>query len=97
MSTSFDEAATMVTLFVWIASGLIAGWLASAVLAGGYGVLADVVLGVVGALVGGVVFRALHVRVPFHGLGSTIFVGFVGAVLLLLIVRLLRRGSPRLP
>jgi uncharacterized membrane protein YeaQ/YmgE (transglycosylase-associated protein family) len=86
----------METFLVWIAIGLIAGWLASAVLAGGYGVVADVVLGAVGAIVGGYVFRVLHLRVPFHGLASRIFVAFVGAVLLLLIVRLLRRGSPRL-
>ena len=87
----------MQTLLVWSAIGLVAGWLASAVLRGGLGVVGDIVVGVVGALVGGVVFRALHLRVPFHGLASQIFVAFVGALLLLLVVRVLRRGSPRLP
>jgi uncharacterized membrane protein YeaQ/YmgE (transglycosylase-associated protein family) len=87
----------METFLVWIAIGLIAGWLASAVLGGGFGLLGDIVVGAVGSLVGGVVFRALHVRVPFHGLASTIFVAFVGAVLSLLILRVLHRGSPRLP
>jgi uncharacterized membrane protein YeaQ/YmgE (transglycosylase-associated protein family) len=87
----------METFLVWIAIGLIAGWLASAVLGGGFGIVGDVVVGVVGSFLGGIVFRALHLRAPFHGLASTIFVAFVGAVLLLLILRLLRRGSPRLP
>ena len=87
----------MQTFLVWVAIGLIAGWLASAVLEGGLGVVGDIVVGIVGSLVGGYVFRGLHLRVPFHGLASQIFVAFVGALLLLLVVRVLRRGSPRLP
>ena len=87
----------METFLVWIAIGLIAGWLASAVIGGAYGLLGDIVVGVVGAFLGGFVFHALHLRAPFHGLASTIFVAFVGAVLLLLVLRLLRRGSPRMP
>jgi uncharacterized membrane protein YeaQ/YmgE (transglycosylase-associated protein family) len=83
------------TFLVWIAIGLIAGWLASAVLGGAYGPLGDVVVGVVGAFLGGFVFHALHLRVPFHGLASTVFVAFVGAVLLLLILRVVRRSSAR--
>jgi uncharacterized membrane protein YeaQ/YmgE (transglycosylase-associated protein family) len=85
----------MQTFLVWVAIGLIAGWLASAVLEGGLGVVGDIVVGIVGSLVGGYVFRGLHLRVPFHGLASQIFVAFVGAILLLLVIRLLRRGSPR--
>jgi uncharacterized membrane protein YeaQ/YmgE (transglycosylase-associated protein family) len=87
----------METLLVWIAIGLIAGWLASAVVGGGFGVVGDIVVGVVGAFMGSLAFRALHLRAPFHGLPSTIFVAFVGAVLLLLILRLVHRGSPRQP
>ena len=85
----------MENLLVWIAIGLVAGWLASAVLGGGFGLVGDIVVGIVGSLIGGYVFRATHLRVPFHGLASTIFVAFVGAVLLLLILRLLRRSQPR--
>jgi uncharacterized membrane protein YeaQ/YmgE (transglycosylase-associated protein family) len=87
----------MENALVWIAIGLLAGWLASQLLAGSFGLVADLVLGLVGAFVGGVVFRTLHLRVPFHGFASRIFVALVGAVLLILIARLLRRGSPRLP
>ena len=87
----------METFLVWIAVGLVAGWLASAAVGGGFGPLGDIIIGVVGAFLGGFVFRALHLRAPFHGLASTIFVAFVGAVLLLLVLRLLRRASPRFP
>jgi uncharacterized membrane protein YeaQ/YmgE (transglycosylase-associated protein family) len=85
----------METFLIWIAVGLVAGWLASAVVGGGYGLVGDIVVGIVGSFLGGFVFRSLHLRTPFHGLASTIFVAFIGAVLLLLVLRLLRRGSPR--
>jgi uncharacterized membrane protein YeaQ/YmgE (transglycosylase-associated protein family) len=81
------------TILLWVVVGLIAGWLASAVVGGGYGLIGDIVVGVVGAFLGGVIFRALHIGTPFHGLAGTIFVAFVGAVVLLLILRLIRRVS----
>lgn len=79
------------TILLWIVVGLIAGWLASAVVGGGYGVIGDIVVGVVGAFLGGIILRALHLGTPFHGLAGTVFVAFVGAVMLLLILRLIRR------
>ena len=81
------------TVLLWVVVGLIAGWLASAVVGGGYGLIGDIVVGVVGAFLGGVIFRALHIGTPFHGLAGTIFVAFIGAVVLLLILRLIRRVS----
>ena len=85
------------TLLLWIVVGLVAGWLASAVVGGGLGVVGDIVIGVVGAFLGGFIFRGLHIGTPFHGIASTIFVAFIGAVVLLLVIRLIRRGSARLP
>lgn len=85
------------TLLIWIVVGLIAGWLASAVVGGGMGVIGDIVVGVVGAFLGGLLFRALHIGAPFHGLASTIFVAFIGAIVLLLVLRLIRRASARWP
>ena len=73
--------------------GLIAGLLASVAVGGvGYGILGDIVIGIIGAFLGSWLFGALHIRVPFGGLGGTIFVAFIGAVVLLLILRLLRQG-----
>ena len=83
------------TILVWAVIGLIAGWLASAVVGGGYGIIGDIVVGIVGAFLGGFIFRALGSGEPFGGLAGTIFVAFVGAVVLLLVLRLLHRGSPR--
>jgi uncharacterized membrane protein YeaQ/YmgE (transglycosylase-associated protein family) len=83
------------TILLWIVVGLIAGWLASAVVGGGYGVIGDIVVGVVGAFLGGFIFRALHIGTPFRGLPGTIFVAFIGAVLLLLVLRLIRRTARR--
>jgi uncharacterized membrane protein YeaQ/YmgE (transglycosylase-associated protein family) len=80
---------------IWIVIGLIAGWLASAVMGGGFGVVGDIVIGVVGALLGGFIFRALHLSMPFKGLASTIFVAFIGAVVLLLVLRLATRSRGR--
>ncbi len=83
------------TFLIWIVIGLIAGWLASAVMGGGFGVVGDIVIGVVGALLGGFIFRALHLSMPFKGLASTIFVAFIGAVVLLLVLRLATRSRGR--
>jgi uncharacterized membrane protein YeaQ/YmgE (transglycosylase-associated protein family) len=88
---------TVETLLIWIVIGLIAGWLASAVVGGGLGLIGDIVVGVVGAFLGSLVFRYFHIKVPFHGLASTIFVAFIGAILLLLLLRLVHRGSTRYP
>ncbi|MEO7331046.1 MAG: GlsB/YeaQ/YmgE family stress response membrane protein [Minicystis sp.] len=52
----------------------------------------DIVVGVVGAFLGGLLFKELNVKVPFAGLPGTIFVAFIGAVVLLIIFSLLRRG-----
>ncbi len=78
------------TFLIWIAIGLIAGWLASAILGGGYGIVGDIVIGIVGAFVGGFIFRALHLHAPFRGMAGTIVVAFVGALALLLILRAIR-------
>ena len=86
---------TLETLLLWLVIGLIAGWLASAVVGGGFGLIGDIVIGVVGSFVGGFLFRALHVHGPFHGLAGTIFVAFCGAVVLLLLLRAIRAVSLR--
>jgi uncharacterized membrane protein YeaQ/YmgE (transglycosylase-associated protein family) len=88
---------TIETFLIWLAIGLIAGWLASAVVGGGFGVIGDIVIGVVGAFLGGVIFRALHIQPPFRGIPATIFVAFIGAILLLLVLRLIRMGWRRSP
>jgi uncharacterized membrane protein YeaQ/YmgE (transglycosylase-associated protein family) len=86
---------TIETLLIWLAIGLVAGWLASAVVGGGFGIVGDIIVGVVGSFLGGFIFRALNISTPFHGIASTIFVAFIGAIVLLLILRLIHRGTTR--
>lgn len=81
---------TLETILIWAVVGLIAGWLASAVVGSGQGLIGDIVVGVVGAFLGGWLFSALGTRAPFGGLAGTIFVAFIGAVVLLLLLRLIR-------
>ena len=84
------------TFLTWIIVGLIAGVLASLVMGGtGYGLIGDIIIGIVGAFVGGWVFSVLGVASPLGGLAGTILVAFVGAVLLLFILRLIRGGVRR--
>ncbi|MEP6731538.1 MAG: GlsB/YeaQ/YmgE family stress response membrane protein [bacterium] len=84
-------------LLTWLIVGLIAGVLASLVMGGtGYGLVGDIIIGIVGAFVGGWLFRQLGVRSPLSGLPGTIFVAFIGAVVLLFVLRLLR-GQTRTP
>ena len=85
---------TLEVILLWAVIGLIAGWLASAVAGGGFGLIGDIVVGVVGAFIGGILFRALDIGSPFGGIAGTIFVAFIGAVVLLLALRLIR-GSAR--
>ncbi len=76
----------------WIVVGLIAGWLAGLVVrGGGYGVIGDIILGIVGALVGGFIAAALfNVPNPVSGINvTTIIVSFIGAVIVIWLVRAL--------
>jgi uncharacterized membrane protein YeaQ/YmgE (transglycosylase-associated protein family) len=84
-------------LMTWLVVGLIAGVLA-ALLVGGYGIIPDVVVGIAGAFVGGFIFREAGWHAPWPGLAGTIFVAFVGSVVLLVLLHLIggaRRGRWR--
>lgn len=83
-------------IITWLIVGLVAGVLASMVMGGtGYGLIGDIIIGIIGAFVGGWLFAKLGVSTPFGGLGGTIFVAFIGAVVLLFVLRLIRGGSRR--
>lgn len=79
-------------ILTWIIVGLIAGWLAGLVMkGGGFGVIGDIILGIIGALVGG--FLASNVfGIPdaVNGFNlTTIIIAFLGAVIVVAIVRAL--------
>ena len=82
------------TILTWLIVGLVAGVLAG-LLVGGYGILADIVVGIVGAFVGGWLFREMGWNAPFSGLPGTIFVAFIGAVITLVVLRIVRSATNR--
>ena len=85
-------------ILAWIVVGLIAGWLASQVMrGGGYGLIGDIILGVVGAVIGGFLAAAL-LKIPnaVNGINVTsILVAFIGAVILIAILRMVPGGRRR--
>jgi uncharacterized membrane protein YeaQ/YmgE (transglycosylase-associated protein family) len=75
-----------------IVVGLIAGWAAGKIMKGsGYGVLMDIVLGIVGAILGGWIIRLLGFEAT-GGLITSILVATLGAVVLVAISRMLKRA-----
>lgn len=78
--------------FLWfILVGLIAGVLAGTIVkGGGYGIVGDMIVGVLGAILGGFLFSQFSMPVG-TGLLASILVATVGAVLLILILRAVKR------
>jgi len=90
---------TIGTNFItWIVVGLIAGWLAGKVMReGGYGLIGDIVVGVLGGLLGGYLATKLfHIKQAVTGINiESILVALCGAVVLLVSLRLLGGGRRR--
>ena len=74
----------------WIILGLIAGWLAGVLVKGsGYGVVGDIVLGILGALVGGAITSTL-MGVDITGFNlESLLVAVLGAIVVIFIARLI--------
>ena len=80
-------------LLTWLIVGLVAGILSSVAAGGiGYGLVGDIVVGIVGSFFGSWIFRQMGISTPLPGLAGTIFIAFVGAVVLLFILHLIQRG-----
>ena len=77
---------------VWfILIGMVAGWLAGQIMKGrGFGIVGDIVVGVLGAILGGLLFNAL--QLPWGGLFGSLVVATIGAILLIFIVGLIKRS-----
>ena len=79
------------TILIWLLVGLVAGFFASHIALGhGLGIVGDVVVGIVGAFLGGFLANAFHwaIVIVGHPIISAMIMAFIGAAILLLIVRL---------
>jgi len=82
-------------LIGFLIMGAIVGWLAGKIMSGhGYGVIWDIVLGVVGSFVGGFVFSLIFGTQP-TGLIISFIVALIGAIVLVAIVHMVRREPMR--
>jgi uncharacterized membrane protein YeaQ/YmgE (transglycosylase-associated protein family) len=87
---------TLEAIVVWVIVGAIAGWLASLVMGTNrsQGLLADIIVGVVGGVIGGFALSALGVGGAVTGINlGSIVVAFIGAVILIALLRLFSRAS----
>jgi uncharacterized membrane protein YeaQ/YmgE (transglycosylase-associated protein family) len=83
---SISSEGIIVILFV----GLVAGWLAGKIVRGtGFGIIGDILVGIAGALVSSLLFPYIGIHIG-TGLVSEIIYSAIGAIVLLLVVRLLR-------
>jgi uncharacterized membrane protein YeaQ/YmgE (transglycosylase-associated protein family) len=81
------------SLIVILFVGLVAGWLAGKIVRGtGFGIIGDIVVGILGAFIASWVFPRLGIHLGV-GIVSEIIFSAIGAILLLLIVRLIRTGG----
>ena len=79
-------------IFAWIVAGLIAGWLTGKIMKGsGYGFFGDILLGIVGAVVGGYLSRHLLGVDTGGSFWLTVLIALGGAIILVALVRLIKR------
>ncbi|MDH3814291.1 MAG: GlsB/YeaQ/YmgE family stress response membrane protein [Acidobacteriota bacterium] len=79
------------SLVIFLVIGAIAGWLAGVVMkGGGFGLVGDIVVGIVGAVVGGWLFGVFGITAG--GLVGAIVTAFVGACVLLFVIRLIKKA-----
>ena len=91
-SVQVNDTSTGPSIIAWIVLGLIAGFIASKIInRSGEGIMLDIVLGVVGAVVGGFIMRSLGAGPGVSGVNLySIFVAVIGAILVLLVYHALR-------
>ena len=80
-------------LVIWLIVGAIAGWLAGMVVkGGGYGLIGDIVVGILGGLFAGWLLPQVGVVIG-SGIIAAIIDAFIGAVILLIALRLIKRAA----
>jgi uncharacterized membrane protein YeaQ/YmgE (transglycosylase-associated protein family) len=83
---------SLLSIFIWLIVGAIAGWLAALVMRGaGFGLVGNIVVGIIGAVVAGWALPQVGILIGGGILGAIIN-AFIGAVIVLFLVRLVKRA-----
>ena len=91
MHSTINSENLLVAFLVWIIVGAIIGWLAGLLVqGGGFGFIADALIGIFGSVVAGWLFPRLGIPLG-GGLIGSILASIVGAIIVIVIIRLLRR------
>jgi uncharacterized membrane protein YeaQ/YmgE (transglycosylase-associated protein family) len=81
---------TVEALIIFLLIGAVAGWLAGVVVrGGGFGLVGDIVIGILGAFVAGLLLPRLGLGLT--GIAGEIIYAAIGAIILLVIIRLIKR------
>jgi uncharacterized membrane protein YeaQ/YmgE (transglycosylase-associated protein family) len=81
----------VVSLLIFLAIGAVAGWLAGSLMkGGGFGLLGNIVVGIIGAFVGGFLFNLIGISAG-AGLVGSLITSVTGAVVLLFVVGLIKK------
>ena len=81
----------MIGLIMFLLIGAVAGWLAGQIMkGGGYGLVGDLIVGIIGAEIGGWLFGVLGIAAG--GLIGSLIAAVVGAIILIAILRLVKRA-----
>lgn len=79
------------SLLLFLLIGLIAGYLAERIMKGGrFGLIGDLIVGVIGSFLGGWLFGVLHISIG-GGIIASLVTALVGAIILLYLLRLIKR------
>lgn len=82
---------TLTAILVIVIIGALAGWLAGLIVKGyGFGLLGNIVVGIVGAFIAGLLFPRLGVSLG-SGIAGSVLHAMIGAVILLLLIKVIRR------
>ncbi|ABI77115.1 putative membrane protein [Hyphomonas neptunium ATCC 15444] len=83
---------TLESILIFLLIGAVAGWLAGLIVKGfGFGLVGNIVIGIIGAFIAGFLFPALNVSLG-SGIVAAIIHATIGAVILLLVVRVIKRA-----
>ena len=84
---------TLLSIITFLVIGGVAGWLAGLLIKGrGFGIIGDIIVGVIGAFIGGFVLISFGLAGLFGaGIIGAIAVAFIGAVILLSIIKLVKK------